>query len=470
MRLAHRRVARYRAGHAGSVPPAPWRVAVEPGEPLHRLDRRAALAARRGRGARRGGEAARPAHRQALHLGARARDGDRAPGARGRRHRPAPHRARRGPQRAHVRGPPGEEQGRSRRALRGCAGEALAAELRRPAAGRREPGRHRGARPPLLGEPHPARPARRQERARRRARELAARPRHAPGRPHARAGARSGDPDRRPAPLRDRTRRRRAGQALPLSMLLRERRIIVTGGASGIAAATVRAYAREGARVASLDVNDEGGRPVAAEAGPDVTYYHCDVARRAQVDEVFARAAAALGGLDVLVNVAGVERGTPAEDIPDAEWDLVFDVNVKGTLYTNQAAFRHLREHGGRIINFGSGAGIRGQRGSAHYSAAKGAVMAWTRTVAQEWARHGITVNSIVPAIWTPMYDAYRARMSDEERAIHDLAMQHVIPLGGRLGDPEGDLAPVMVFLAGDGARFITGQAIAVDGGMIMLG
>jgi NAD(P)-dependent dehydrogenase (short-subunit alcohol dehydrogenase family) len=255
-----------------------------------------------------------------------------------------------------------------------------------------------------------------------------------------------------------------------VSLLLRDRRIIVTGGASGIAAATVRAYAREGARVGALDVNDEGGRRVAAEAGPSVTYYHCDISRRAEVDDVFARAAAAMGGLDVLANVAGVERGTPAEDIPDAEWDLVFAVNVKGTLYTNQAAFRHMRARGGRIINFGSGAGIRGQRGSAHYSAAKSAVMAWTRTVAQEWARYGITVNSVVPAIWTPMYDAYRARMSDEERAIHDLAMQHVIPLGGRLGDPEGDLAPVMVFLAGDGARFITGQAIAVDGGMIMLG
>ena len=253
-------------------------------------------------------------------------------------------------------------------------------------------------------------------------------------------------------------------------MQLRDRRIIVTGGASGIAAATVRAYAREGARVVSLDVNDEGGRRVAAEAGPNVTYHHCDIAQRAQVDEVFDRAAAAMGGLDVLANVAGVERGTPAEDIPEAEWDLVFAVNVKGTLFTNQAAFRHMREQGGRIINFGSGAGIRGQRGSAHYSAAKGAVMAWTRTVAQEWARHDITVNSIVPAIWTPMYDAHRARMSDEERAIHDMSMRYVIPLGGRLGDPDRDLAPVMVFLAGDGARFITGQAIAVDGGMIMLG
>src|SRR4029079_2126345 len=128
-----------------------------------------------------------------------------------------------------------------------------------------------------------------------------------------------------------------------------------------------------------------------------------------------------------------IERGTPAEDIEDAEWDLVFDVNVKGTVYTNQAAFRLMNERGGHIINFGSGAGIRGQRVSAHYSAAKAAVMAWTRTVAQEWAKHAIRVNSVVPAIWTQMYDAYRSRMSDQERAIHDMAMAHVIPLGGKL-------------------------------------
>jgi len=253
-------------------------------------------------------------------------------------------------------------------------------------------------------------------------------------------------------------------------MLLAGKRIIVTGGASGIAAATVRAYAREGATVWSLDVADENGRTVAAEAGATVTYRHCDIARPDEVAAAVDEAARAMGGLDVLANVAAVERGTPAEDIPDAEWDLVFGVNVKGTLYTNQAAFRHLKDHGGVIINFGSGAGIRGQRGSAHYSASKAAVMAWTRTVAQEWAKFGIRVNSVVPAIWTQMYDEYRSRMSDQERTIHDMAMQHVIPLGGKLGDPDRDAAPVMVFLASDASRFITGQAIPVDGGMVMLG
>jgi NAD(P)-dependent dehydrogenase (short-subunit alcohol dehydrogenase family) len=252
-------------------------------------------------------------------------------------------------------------------------------------------------------------------------------------------------------------------------VLLDGKRIVVTGGASGIAAAAVRAYAREGATVWSLDVADDAGRAIARDAGGAVTYHHCDIARRSEVFAAVDAAATAMGGLDVLANVAAVERATPAEDIPDDEWDLVFAVNVKGTVYTNQAAFRHLRARGGAIINFGSGAGIRGQRGSAHYSASKAAVMAWTRTVAQEWAAHGIRVNSVVPAIWTPMYDAYRARMSDQERTIHDMAMQHVIPLGGKLGDPDRDAAPVMVFLASDASRFITGQSIPVDGGMVML-
>ena len=253
-------------------------------------------------------------------------------------------------------------------------------------------------------------------------------------------------------------------------MQLAGKRIVVTGGASGIGAATVRAYAREGARVVALDVDDDAGEGVVADAGGGAVYRHCDISQRTEVDRTIDEAAALLGGLDVLANVAGVERGTPAEDIPDAEWDLVFATNVKGTLYTNQAAFRHLKARGGRIINFGSGAGLRGQRGSAHYSASKAAVMAWTRTVAQEWAGYGITVNSVVPAIWTPMYDRHRARMSEAERSMHDMAMAHVIPLGGKLGDPDRDMAPVMVFLAGDGCRFMTGQAIVVDGGMIMLG
>src|SRR5437879_765638 len=144
-------------------------------------------------------------------------------------------------------------------------------------------------------------------------------------------------------------------------MLLPDKKIIVTGGASGIGAATVRAYAREGARVAALDVQDLPGRRVAAQAGDAVTYFHCDVSCREEVREVFARAVAGLGGLDVLAHVAGLERGTPAEDIPDEERDLVFDVNVKGTLYTTQAALRHIQTRSRHLLNHGTAAGPRDQ-------------------------------------------------------------------------------------------------------------
>jgi NAD(P)-dependent dehydrogenase (short-subunit alcohol dehydrogenase family) len=95
-------------------------------------------------------------------------------------------------------------------------------------------------------------------------------------------------------------------------------------------------------------------------------------------------------------------------------------------------------------------------------------VLGWTRTVAKEWARYGITVNALAPGMWTPMYDAHRAKFSPQETAEHDRMMAMMIPLGGRLGDPDRDLAPFLVFMVSDGARFITGQTLAVDGGMLI--
>ncbi len=253
-------------------------------------------------------------------------------------------------------------------------------------------------------------------------------------------------------------------------MQLQKKRIIVTGSARGMAASALNAFVFEGASVAGLDVKDDLGLQVVNEAtkrAPQgkARYFHCDISNRAEVDRVFKAAVEHLGGLDALVHAAGVKRATPAENIPDEEWDLVMDINIKGTLYTNQAAFRYMREHGGRIVNFGSGAGMRGLSGAAHYSASKGAVLAWTRTVAQEWGKYNITVNAVAPAIWTPMYQETRSKFTPEQLKAHDAAKATGIPIGGRLGDPDRDMAPVLVFLVSDGARFISGQTIAVDGG-----
>lgn len=255
-------------------------------------------------------------------------------------------------------------------------------------------------------------------------------------------------------------------------MELKDKRLIVTGAAGGIGASVLRGLVAAGARVAAMDVCDEAGQEEAtgADTGPAgaANYFHCDVGLRAEVEGAFGAATAWLGGLDGLVNIAGIERAAPAEAIDDADWDLMFDVNARGTLNTNQAAFPYLRERGGRILNFGSAAGVLGLPGCAHYSAAKAAVLGWTRTVAKEWGRYGISVNAAAPGMWTPMYEAHRARMDDAVLAAHDRMMAGLIPLGGRLGDPDRDMTPFVVFMMGEGARFITGQTLAVDGGLMI--
>ncbi len=250
-------------------------------------------------------------------------------------------------------------------------------------------------------------------------------------------------------------------------------RAIVTGGASGMGAGIVRAFAAHGAQVISLDIQAGPGAEIAEKAtaaGPgSAAFIAADVSDKASVDAAFAAAAEALGGLDVLVHAAGIAPGSPAESIAVEDWDNVLAVNARGTFLTNQAAFRYLRESGGRIINFASSAGVAGLPNKAHYSASKGAVVAWTRTVAKEWGKYGITVNMIAPTIATPMYAKTRSLMTPEQLAALDATLKAEMPIDGKLGDIDRDLVPLMVFLAGPGARFITGQIFSVDGGILMV-
>ena len=258
-------------------------------------------------------------------------------------------------------------------------------------------------------------------------------------------------------------------------MQLKGKRIIVTGGAGGIAAATVRAYVREGATVTVVDVLDEQGEKVVREAneagGGKAEYVHCDISNRDEVFSVFENAEKKMDGLDVLAHIAAVENNKAAEDFTLDEMDLIWKININGTILTNQAACRLIRKQGkGAIVNYASDVAMTGMPNSALYSASKGANMSWTRSIAHEWgAKYNIRCNCVNPTIKTPMYEKWRANASEEVLKQHDVSNKFGYPIGGSMGNADKDLTPLMVFLASDGSGYINGQVIAVNGGSNMV-
>jgi 2-hydroxycyclohexanecarboxyl-CoA dehydrogenase len=150
------------------------------------------------------------------------------------------------------------------------------------------------------------------------------------------------------------------------------------------------------------------------------------------------------------------------EAFPEDVWDHTFQTGLKGTLFGMQAAFPHLRERGGKIINFGSGNGIGAMKGTAAYNATKEAIRALSRTAAAEWGKYGICVNVIIPTMLTDAAEAFfTARPGIREKLAEGIPLR-------RFGDVEHDIGPVAVFLASDGSNFVTGQSIHVDGGQIL--
>jgi 2-hydroxycyclohexanecarboxyl-CoA dehydrogenase len=251
-------------------------------------------------------------------------------------------------------------------------------------------------------------------------------------------------------------------------MKLKDRSAIVTGGASGIGRAISEALAREGARVAVLDVNEAAARETASaleRGGGMAAAYGVDITDVARVDAAVDAVAGRWGGLHILVNCAGWDKPMPFVETTPEFWERILAINLKGPLACTRAALRHMiTQESGRIVTIASDAGRVGSTGEAVYSAAKGGLIAFTKTVAREVARHRINVNCVCPGPSdTPLFQKEFAEKSPKLAE----SLKRVIPWG-RLGVP-ADVAPAVVFLASDDAAFITGQTLSVSGGLTMV-
>ena len=243
------------------------------------------------------------------------------------------------------------------------------------------------------------------------------------------------------------------------------RRVIVTGGARGVGAAIVRTFAAEGARTAMLDRRFEEAAVVAEEVGGRA--YDVDLADVAATREAMDKAITRLGGVDVLVNNAGILRFGGLLHLDPAEWDEVFAVNTRAMLVTTQVAARAMIAYrapsadcAGKIINMAGVGGRTGGAGHAHYAASKAAVVALTRAAAQELGPHGITVNCLCPGY-------VRTDMGTADRTVQDVAAWSALSPLGRLAEPR-DVARAALFLASDDSDYLTGDALNVSGGMAL--
>jgi len=243
------------------------------------------------------------------------------------------------------------------------------------------------------------------------------------------------------------------------------RRVVLTGAAANIGAATAELLAAQGAAVVIGDIDPRAADTVEriVAAGGRAFFVQTDVSNATAMEHLFAAAAEHLGGIDVIVNNAGVQRSSPITDMSESDWDLHMGVNAKSCFLAAKYGVPYLRDGAApAIVNMASVGGFKAPAGLSGYSASKGAIIAFTRTLASELGPEGIRVNCVAPGwVDTPFNDPIVSHMGG--RAAQDEAVRAGVPLQ-RQGRPE-EIAEAILYLASEASSFVTGHALVIDGG-----